>query len=157
MTANVVNQVAFLRTTREFPHEDQRQLAVEVNKAYIDTSNAVNNRIISIFPTSRPAITGESWFINQNKKQGGFRQVYAVTSTSPITHGIDFTNIFGFSRCWGQFTNGTNWYGFIFGGQTAIAGQIVFYLTPTQITFVVGAGAPAVTTGTIVLEWLSRP
>lgn len=155
MSSNVVNQVAYLRTTREFPYEDPYQLSVEVTKAYLDTANAVNNRTISIFPTNKPAINGESWFITNQKRQG-FRRVYPFTTTAAIPHGIDFTNIYQFCRCWGQFTDGTNWYGVIFGSPTAIAGQILFYLTPTNITFVVGAGAPTVTSGTVILEWLSN-
>lgn len=154
MSTNVVNQVAFLRTSREFPSEI-KQFTVEVNKAYVDTANAVNNRTISIFPTMRPAINGESWFITQNKRQQGFRQVYPVTSTSSVPHGLIFSNIDRFVRMFGTFTDGTNYYGLIAGSSVAVAGQILFYLDPTNIVFVVGAGAPALTSGIVILEWLS--
>jgi len=156
MTANVVNQVAYLRTSREFP-EEIHQLTVEVNKAYIDIANTVNNRTISIFPTNRPAITGESWFFN-NQRQQTLRQFYPFTSTANIAHGITFTNISQFTRLYGQYTDrppGTNWYGLIAGSNVAIAGQVSFYITPTDIVFLVGAGAPTVTQGTVILEWLS--
>lgn len=156
MTANIVNQVAFLKTTREFP-EELNQLTVEVNKAYLDTANAVNNRTISIFPTNKSAINGESWFLSGNRKQQGFRQVYDFTSTANIPHGITFTQIDRFIRAFGEYTDGTNWYGLISGTSVAVAGQILFYLTPTNIVFVVGAGAPALTRGTVVLEWLANP
>jgi len=156
MSSNVVNQVAYLRTTREFP-EDNKQLSVEVNRAYVDIANAVNSRTISVFPTNRPAINGESWFFDKNQRQQGFRQIYTFTTTSAIPHGINFSNIGRFVRCWGEYTDGTNWYGLIHASNVAIAGQITFYLTPTNITFVTGAGAPALTSGTIVLEWLSVP
>jgi hypothetical protein len=153
MTANVVNQVAYLRTSREFP-EEIHQLTVEVNKSYVDIANAVNNRTISIFPTNRPAITGESWFFN-NQRQQTLRQFYPFTTTTAIPHGINFINISQFTRLYGQYTDGTNWYGLIAGSNVAIAGQISFYLTPTDIVFLVGGGAPAVTKGTVILEWLS--
>lgn len=151
-----MNQVAYLRTSRQFPPELEG-LTVEVDKAYIDTANAINNRIISIFPTTRPAINGESWFITQNQKQQGFRQVYTFTTTANIAHGIDVTRISRFVRNWGEYTDGTNWYGLIHGSNVAIPGQITFYVSPTNIVFLVGAGAPALTSGIIVLEWISMP
>jgi hypothetical protein len=155
LSANIVNQVAYLRTSREFPPE-LKQLTVEVDKAYIDTANAINNRTISLFPTTRPAINGESWFITNNQRQQGFRQVYSFTSTANIPHGITLTSISRFVRCWGEFTDGTNWYGLIHGSNVAIAGQISFYITATNIVFLSGGGAPALTSGTIVLEWISQ-
>ena len=156
MSANIVNQVAYLRTTREFPEELQ-QLTVEVNKAYVDTANAINNRIISIFPTNRPAINGESWFLQNNARQQAFRQVYTFTTTANIAHNVNVVVPQQFVRCFGSYTDGTNTYGLIFGTSVAVAGQILFYLTATDIVFVVGGGAPALTQGTIVLEWLSQP
>lgn len=156
MTANVVNQVPYLRTSRNFP-EDLKQFTIEVNKAYVDTANAVNNRTIGIFPTGRPAVGGESWFVSGNQRQQNLRQVYPFTSTANIPHMINFGAISQFSRMWGQFTDSTNWYGLIAGSSTAIAGQISFYLTPTNIVFVSGANPPSLNNGLIVLEWLSKP
>ena len=154
MSTNVVNQVAYLRTSREFP-EAAHQLTVEVNKAYVDTANAVNNRIIGIFPTTRPAITGEGWFLTGNQKQQTLRQVYTFTTTTAINHNVQIFTTNQFTRCFGSYTDGTNTYGLIFGTSVAIAGQITFYTTATQIVFVVGGGAPALTSGRITLEWLS--
>lgn len=156
MTSNVVNQVPYLRTSREFPTETD-QLTVEINKAYIDTANAVNNRTISIFPVNRPAVNGESWFITNNLRQQGFRQVYIFTTTASIPHGINFSNVERFTNNFGEFTDGTNWYGLIHGCNVAIAGQISFYVTPTDIVFLTGGGAPSLTKGNIVLEWISQP
>lgn len=158
MSANVVNQVAYLRTSRDFPFDDAKQLAVEANKAYVDTANAINNRTISIFPTNRPAINGESWFLTGNLRQQAFRQVYTFTTTANIPHGITVIDPAQFIRCFGSYTDGTNSYGLIFGSNTAtIPGQISFYITSTNIVFEVDAGAPAVTNGTVVLEWISQP
>ncbi len=154
MSSNVVNQVSYLRTSRSFP-KDINELTEELNKSYIDTANSVNTRTIGIYPTNRPAITGETFFIQNNQKQQGLRQVYTFTTTVPIPHGIIFTQIDQFSRCYGEYTDGTNWYGLVSGSSVAIAGQISFYLTPTNITFLVGAGAPAVTRGLVTLEWIS--
>lgn len=162
---NVVNQVAYLRSSREFPKE-LHQLSVEVDKSYLDTANAINVRTIGIFPTNRPAITGEGWYLTRNQKQQSFRQAYIFTSTADIPIGFKVSNIAQFSRLHGVYTIGTNtnWYGLIPATPVAIAGQISFYVfvdvtstTTDLIRFVVGAGAPALSYGTIVLEWLSFP
>lgn len=154
MSANIVNQVAFLRTSRNFP-QDAQPLSVEINKSYVDIANAVNSRTIGIFPTSRPALTGEGWFLQKNQKQQTFRQVYTFTSTVNIAHGINTGQIAGFSRMFGTFTDGTNFYTLVPGSNVAISGQRGFYLTSTNIVFTAGAGAPIVTNGLIVIEWLS--
>ena len=162
MTANIVNQVAFLRTSREFP-EEIKQLTVEVNKAYIDTATAVNNRIIGIFSTNRPAITGEAWFIT-NQKQQTLRQAYVFTSTADIRLGFKISAIPRFTRTFGEYTDATtgNWYGLIPGTSVAIPGQISFFIfvditstTSDLIRFVVGAGAPPLSNGNVVIEWMS--
>jgi hypothetical protein len=161
MSSNIVNQVAFLRTSREFP-EELHQLTVEVNKTYVDIANAVNARVIGIFTVNRPAQTGESWFFTTRRQQS-FRQVYTFTSTANINIGFKLTSIAQISpRSYGTFTDGNNWYGLIFASNVAIAGQISFYLLKTgspttdQIAFLTGAGAPTLTSGFIVLEWLSQ-
>jgi hypothetical protein len=145
----------FLRTSRDFP-EDSHNLTIEINKAYIDIANAVNKRIIGIFPTNRPVITGESWVYSQDKRQQTLRQIYIFTATTPIPHGIKLTETSGISRMWGEYTDSLgNWYGLFAATSVMIAGQITFYVTPTQIIFVVSGTAPVLVSGRIVLEWLS--
>jgi len=156
MSFNVANQVTYLRTSREFP-EEIHQLTVEVDKAYVDTANAINVRTVGIFPTTRPLVTGESWYLRGQTKQQTLRQVFTFTTTTAINHNIQVNSISQFTHCWGVYTNGTNWFGLPFATSVAIAGQITFYITSTQIIFVLGAGAPALTSGTIVLEWMSNP
>lgn len=161
MTSNVVNQVAYLRTSREFP-EETHQLTVELTKSYIDIANTVNARIIGIFPANRPAVTGESWFID-NQRQQGRRQIYSFTTTADIPIGFKISQIFAFCRTFGEYTDGINWYGLIPGTSIAIPGQISFFIfqdvtstTTDLIRFVVGAGAPALIRGIIDIEWLSQ-
>lgn len=153
---NIQNQVAFLRTSRTFPQNDAHQLSVEIDRAYIDIANTVNSRIIGLFPTNFPAITGESWFPTSVKQQT-LRQIYTFTSTSSINHGVNVTDTNQWTNCFGSYTDGTNGYGLIWGTSGAIPNQISFYLTSTQIVFVVDAGAPALSSGRIVLTWLSSP
>lgn len=157
MASNIVNQSPFLATSRQFPQEPDL-LTIEIDKAYIDIANIVNARTIGLFPSTRPAITGESYFVFQNKKQQTLRQVYTFTSTAAIPHGIKFfKDISYFTNNFGQYTDGTNWYGLIPGTSVAIAGQISFYVDPVNINFLVGAGAPALTKGLIVLTWMVNP
>ena len=92
-----------------------------------------------------------------NQRQQGFRQVYTFTSTASIAHGISVIDPNQFTRCFGTYTDGTNSYGLIFGSNVAIAGQISFYLTATDIVFETGAGAPSVSRGRVTLEWISQP
>ena len=161
MSANVVNQVAFLRTSREFP-ADKDKLMQTLDKSYIDTSNAVNARTIGIYPVNRPAITGESWFLSSNQKQQALRQVYTFTTTADIPLGFKISSIAEFTRLFGTWLSGTSWFGVIGGSSVAIAGQLSFYIvvdgastTTDLIRFAVGAGAPALTKGKVVVEWVS--
>lgn len=150
---NTINQFPYLRTSRLFPTED-KPLQTELGKAYIDIANAVNNRIIGIFPTNRIAITGESWYFTSQKQQS-LRQLYNLTSTIAFPHGLELSQVPYVSRMWGQFTDGTNWYGLIPGSNVAIAGQVSFYLSNNDVNFLSGAGAPILTKGILVIEYLS--
>jgi len=155
MSTNITNQVAYLRTSREFP-EEIKELAFQVSKSYIDIANAVNTRTIGIYAVNKSSITGDSWFLT-SKKQQTLRQVYTFTSTGNIPHGINISSVFRFSpNSYGSFTDGTNYYGAIYASSTAIAGQVSFYITPTNIVVLAGGGAPTISSGIIVLEWLSQ-
>ncbi len=153
---NVINTLPYIRTTRDFPIEIEA-LSSEVNRAYLDIAQKLNDRTIGLFPTSRTAVNGEAWYITRNQKQQAFRQVYTFTAAGNILHNINFAQtVERFTKCQGSFTDGTNFYGVIYASNIPIAGQISFYITPTNIVVLAGAGAPVITQGTIVLEWLSR-
>jgi len=158
MTNNIVNRDPYLRTTREFP-EEIHQLSIESNRAYRDTADCVNVRTIGLYPTGNPAITGDQYFITAGTKQQTLRQVYTFTNSSDINTNVKITNTLQFIRAFGSFTDGVNCYGLIYGTNTAIAGQIGFYIDLStsikKIKFTLGAGAPSLTSGMIVLEWLS--
>ncbi len=161
MSNTFINQVSYLRTSREFP-EEIHQLSVEVNKCYVDIANAVNSRIVGLYTTNRPSQTGERWFFTSRRQQS-FRQIYTFTTSANIDIGFKLSSIDKISsRSYGAFTDGTNWYGVIFSSNVAIAGQLSFFVLKTvspttdQIMFEVGAGSPAITNGYIVLEWISN-
>lgn len=159
MSSNVVNQVAYLRTSREFPEDDAHELSVEINKCYIDIANAVNRRTISLFPTTRPAATGENWFLTKNQRQQGFREVYTFTTLpATIPHGIDLSKIYGFVRIFGAMTDGSFWYTLPWVSVVAANNQINVFISSTNIQITGGGGAqqPVITAGTVVLEWISE-
>ncbi len=154
---NAINQAPYLRTSREFP-ENLKQVTVEVNRAYVDTANAVNNRTIGLYPTTRPAITGNKFFLQKNQTQQTLRQVYNFTSAGSIPHGIIIKNISGFVSIYGSFTNGTNFYPLPYVDVVAANNQINVIITSTDIVISAGAGTPpAIVSGIVVIEWLSLP
>jgi hypothetical protein len=158
MTSNIINRDPYLRTTREFP-EELHQLSIECNRAYRDTAATVNDRTIGIYPTGNPAITGDQYFLTAGTKQQSLRKVFLFNSTANINTNIKVTDPSQFIRAFGAYTDGTNCYGLIYGSNVAIAGQISFYIdcsTSTKnIIFETGAGAPTLTSGKLVLEWIS--
>lgn len=151
--SNIINSVAYLRTSREFTPNIQ-SLAIEVSKSYIDIANSINVRTIGIFSVNRSSITGESWYLKSQRQQT-LRQIYTFTAAGNVAHGLNFDEINQFTKCTGSFTDGTNYYGAIYGSSTAIAGQVSFYIDPTNIVVLSDPGAPAITNGIIILEWLS--
>lgn len=162
MSSNIVNTMPYLRTSWDFP-EKPEQLSVELDRSFIAIAQAVNNRTIGIYPANRPAIGGEAWYITTRKQQN-LRQIYTFTGPAPIAniqHGIDsgintLPSVSYFTKCQGSYTDGTNWYGAIFGSNIAIAGQVSFYITPTDIVILADAAAPVITNGLIVLEWITN-
>lgn len=158
---NPVNSTPFLRTSREFP-ENARDLSFQANKAYLETANAVNQRTIGIYPETKPAITGNVFYLNTHQQT--LRQVYTFTSTANIPLGFKLNSIGAIIKGYGGYTDGTSQFGLIFNSNVAIAGQIGFFVTfdgasttSDIITFTVGAGAPVLTKGVLIIEWLSNP
>ena len=158
MSMRVVNSVPYLRTTRDFP-EDGQALRMELNKSYIDTSNAINVRTIGIFPTNLPAITGEEWFLSGIKQQS-LRQVYTFSSfSSPqsIAHNLNLSQISMFTKIYGTATDGSIWYTLPYVDITDVTNQISLTITSSNIVITAGGGSPpAITSGSVILEWLSQ-
>jgi hypothetical protein len=158
MNNNVVNTMPYLRTSREYPKDDPKQLSIELHKTYIDVALAVNNRTIGIYPANRPAVGGESWFIT-NQKQQNFRQIYPFSSTGNIPHNLNWSSISFISpKSYGTYTDDTNWYGAIYASNTPIAGQVSFYVTDQYVVVIAGSSPspPTIDSGYIVLEWISN-
>lgn len=161
---NIVNKVPYLRTSRQFP-EDLRQLCIEMNKSYVDIANAVNNRTISIFPTTNPSVTGESWYLNQNQKQQTLRKIYPFGAIAPgaeldIPTGLSLNQI-GFTRIYGSVvTNVPDYRPLPYIDAATLTTSMTILVGPVagilQIRVVLGSTAAAVTSGIAVLEFLSN-
>lgn len=156
--STVVQQSPYLRQQRNFPNDNIQALTVELDRAYVDTAIKVNSRTIGTYAVNFPIVTGEQWLLSgQHNRQQTLRQIYTFTAAGSIPHGINFTTVSQISmRSYGSYTDGTNWYGAIYASSVAIAGQVSFYVTPTNIVVLRDAGAPVISSGTIDLEWLSQ-
>jgi len=152
-----VQQSPYLRTQRSFPAENTQVLSVEVDRAYIDIAQKVNSRTVGTFPLNTPVVTGERWFLTgQPNSQQTLRQIYTFTAAGGIAHGITTTQIEGFTKIYGTFTDGTNWYPLPYVDVANANNQVNVYVSPTNIVITAGAGAPpAITSGIVVLEWLA--
>jgi len=148
----------FLPRQWNFPDEDVSELANQMDIVYINLAQRVNERTIGIFPENFQAITGDIWYLNGTRYQT-LRQVYQITSAAAINHGIvgiGTSQIYAFTKIYGTFTDGTNWYPLPYVDSTAANNQISLKVTPTQIVITAGAGTPpAITQGIIVLEWIA--
>lgn len=157
MSTNIVNQVAYLKTSRVFP-EESHQLSVEINKCYVDIANAVNARTIGIFPVNRPAITGESWFLTGQRQQT-LRQVYSFGAIPPgtnftIPHGIK--NIVQFTAIYGTcVTTTVDYRPLPYIDPITLTTGVALLVNTTDIRIVTGATAVPITQGVVILEWLS--
>lgn len=151
MTANIVNNSPYLRSTREFS-PILPSLLTDLDKAYVDTAICVNERVIGTYSTSGAAITGESWFVTSSKKQQTTRQVFTITGAGSFAHNLDLSRITNFTRIYGTANDGTTYYPLPYVDPTA-ANQIGITITATNIVVTAGGTAPAITSGIIVLEW----
>lgn len=162
--SNFINNSPFLRTSREYP-EDPLQLTQEVNKSYVDIAGAVNNRTIGLFPINKPAINGESWFLTQNLRQQGLRQVYtfgAITAGHEKDIVINIPNFNQFTRIYGTVITAVPDYrplpyidpGTLTTGIALLVGTVTGQL---NVRIVVGSTSPNITSGIVILEWISQP
>lgn len=158
MTSNSINNVPYLRATRNFP-SDIPGLVREVNKAYLDTATAMNLRTVGIFPSNTSAVTGESWYISPadtTSKQQTLRQVYTFTVSGNIAHGLNTSQLSNFTKIYGTIYNGTNWYPLPYVDVADVTNQINVYVSPTNIVITSGAGSPpSIVSGLVVLEWMA--
>jgi hypothetical protein len=155
--SSIIQQAPYLRVQRNFPNDNPQALSIEVDRAYCDIAAKMNTRTIGTFATNFAIVTGEQWFLaGSNEKQQTLRRVYPFTAAGNIAHNIKLGEISGFTKIYGTFTNGTNWYPLPYVDVVAANNQVNVIVTPTNIVITAGGGSPpAITSGYVVLEWLS--
>jgi hypothetical protein len=148
-----ITQSPFVRSSWQFPEDDPQELAVQLDRSYIALANGINARDIGMHPTSSQVATGQKWALSSGKLASGLRRIYYFTAAGNVAHGIGVTSNMIFTNCYGSYTDGTNWYGVQFA-KTPAADQVAFYISPTNIVIQADAGAPTISSGVIVLEWI---
>lgn len=154
-------QQPYLPNSRKFPIENMGILESELLKAYIDTAQAVNNRIIGIFENIQ-IVTGERWYasdpLNASIKRQTYRKAFpfaAIASGSPLTipHGI--TGITSFTRIYGTCVTAIPDYRPIpYASISGAASNIDLRVDNTNIYIINGGSGPNIVSGNIVLEYL---
>lgn len=161
MANKIINKGAFLRGQRLFPQEAQ-PLSVEIDRSYVEMASKINDKTIGFFTTSSSAVTGEKWQID-GKTYNGFRQMYTFETTGNIEHLLQLENILAFTRIYGTFVDSSDpdpdlwiWYPLPYVDATAADNQVSLTVTSTDIVITAGGGSPpAVSSGYVVLEWIS--
>lgn len=157
----VLNQSPYLRTSRQFP-TDIGNLVVELNTMYNEVSTAINLRDIGLYPTTRSAITGDSWYVNSSSRQQSIRQVYTLAgpisdAITNIPHNIPANIYTNFVRIWGTFQDDNDvWNVLPYVDVVAVTNQIMLQVDATNIIITRGAGAPTMSNIIIVLEYLAN-
>lgn len=161
MTFSPINALtAFLNTSIVFS-EDETQRLYELTQFSIDTANYINIREIAQYEIVE-ILNGQRFSdaTDANVKKFAFRKVFyfgAIAAGAPlvIPHGItgivDGTHIYG--TC---VTNVPDFRPIPYSSATLVTNQIELKVSPTDITIVVGATSPAITSGKIILEYLKN-
>lgn len=152
------NKTPYLRTSRGFTRNPEN-LLTQLDKTFEETALAVNERTIGIYPTNKPAVTGNTYFVSRNEKQQSLRRIYPFTSAAlSFNHGINLNEISGLVNIYGTATDGTNWYTLPHVDVTNANNQISITINTTQVVITLGAGTPpSITSGYVVIEYLSNP
>lgn len=149
-----------LPTYREFPVGDDHNLQKQLVNSYNQTSVAVNQRTIGTFQLhnvgSNDSIPdGERWFPEsgqQRLRDGNRLTVQVSDSTLTVIHNIPLIN--QVTRLYGAFFDGTFWQTLPYVDVAASANQISIEVSSTQIIVTKGVGAPSISSGIVVLEFL---
>lgn len=151
-----VQQTPYIQEQRNFPKKNAEDLATQVDIAYIDIARKINERIIGQYSVNFSAVTGEKWFLDgEPTPQQTLRQVYEYSGTATIPHGINTTQIQGFTKIYGVGYDGTIWYPLPYVDVTLATNQIALSVDATNINITLGGTAPVITSGFIILEWLA--
>ena len=152
-------ETAYLPTTTVFPKDDEQRL-IEMTSNYTAIAQAVNVREIALYQNGQPTITGQLFSDPgfQVAKKLVYRQMYYIGAIAPgatltVAHGI--TGLVQFTHMYGTVvTNAVDYRPIPFASTAAFNQQISLGADSTNFYVSNGAGAPAITSGIVVLEYL---
>lgn len=156
MTFNPSNSLGpFIATSTYFP-DDFEEFRVTFLALYRDIALNVNTREVGIYDLQE-FLTGENWFTTGNPqvKRKTFRKVFEFSDANlNFAHGI--TGIVLCTHIYGAATNGVLFFPIPYVSATAIANQIQIDVSATNVIITKGGGAPAITNGVVILEYLKN-
>ena len=146
--------------------QDPSQLLIKLTSMHTDVANAVNIREIALYQQDQEIVTGQQFSVigSNRQKNLAFRKVYyfgaiAAGATLNIPHNItnlvQCTNIYG--TC---ITDIVDYRPIPYSSTAAVNQQISIRVFPSIpavnafIEIINGAGAPNITSGIVVLEYL---
>lgn len=159
MTTSQNTRPSFVVTAETLP-QDPGQLLVKLTSMHTDVANAINTREISIYQEGQAIPTGQQFSVpgsNQQKKTT-LRQTYyfgaiLAGATLTLAHGI--TGLVQLTHTYGTCVTALVDYRPIpYSSTVALNQQISLRVTATDIEIINGAGAPNITSGIVVLEYL---
>ncbi|MDE1970959.1 MAG: hypothetical protein KGI50_05285 [Patescibacteria group bacterium] len=154
MTLPTTKSAPYLRLQRQFPSDDIHSMSIEMNRAWIDLALKVNARTIGTYSQGNPSATGNTYYYS-GKSLPSQSQLYLYTGSATIAHGISVSTATKFVRIYGTLTDGTNWYPLPYVDVTDVTKSMTVNVDSTNINVTLGASAPSVTSGYVVLEWIS--
>lgn len=140
--------------------EEGQGLYLQLSNMYSAIAYRLNNREISLY-AFQETLTGQKWTSASNlqKQDETFRKVFefgaiAAGATLNIVHGI--TGITRIVKWYGGIVTAANKRPLPFVSATLITDQVSVDEDGTDIVIVNGATAPAIVSGTVVIEFLKN-
>ncbi len=154
----ILNTSPLLRSQRDFPKDNMQALTVELDKAYIDIAQKVNDRMIGLFALDTQLPNGNIYYFQgSSSRRGGLRKMFNFTASGSIEHEINFSSVYSPIQIYGQYTDDSGtYYGIISGSTTSISGQVSAYIDDTYLYILADGSAPSISSGIVVLEWISN-
>jgi hypothetical protein len=141
--------------------EDQEQYLIQITNQNALLGNTLNIREVAVYDLLE-ILNGQLWYATDAtdptfpaNKRADFRQVYTFSDAS-LTFAHNIANLIQATRIYGTFTDGTFFYPLPYVDAAAATNQVAIKLSATQVIITKGGGAPAITSGVVVLEYLQN-
>lgn len=149
----------FLPAYRDFDIDDD-QLRILLATVYSQTVNSLNLKINGVYETVE--VQTNSQFnnpANAQRKRFEFRKMFYISAGSlTFLHNIPGISLgtSQFTRIYGVVNTATDWLPLPHVDVVNVNRQISIQVNATQVIITPGAGAPAITGGIVVLEYLKN-